>query len=480
MQNTKNILIALEPDYLAYHIIAPKLPQSFVNMPTPGFEHAEIHIPKAYTKSGFQATLTQISQQLLELKEDDWVLDSLVSDEIKHKVEQQYAKKYGLWWRNLEHNIRPQRCNSFNDAQKLIQTLSQNDTLNKILARMMMETQPNLKQQDSKFNQLIASQFSDLHLINHQNDNINSLLKDSKKFLKMMNIFNEDGQVSFQYLRSYFNQVQFNDALYNLNEYAKRSPQPLQTWINQIKDEIWVLILQSGKNYLNQKWNTDIYIPYQQSIQGKYPFFNSDKEISLQEFSAFFGSNGHLQRFFREYLQAFVDQSDAQWKIKEMENKRLPIDEDIIQKLMQANIISTMFFPNHNQEIQLQFSLEKMSLDPVVAKLQLNIGDQEIRDQQEESLIVDNLKWPAQGAKLWIKTIDGKAFNLNEDGQWGFFRLLEQTNVLSDVNEPSNLQVMFEINGNSGRYLIKTNQAINPFLPSILKQFELKQRIFQG
>lgn len=478
MQNTQNILASLEPDYLAYHIIATKLAQSVVQMPSPGFEQAEIHIPKAYTKAGFKTTVKEINRQLELLKQDDWVLGGLASAEIKTKVQEQYAKKYVLWWRNLEHSLRPQRCNSFTDAQNLMQALSEHQTLSKLLQRMIDETQPNLNQTENLFNQMIASQFTDLHLMSHDQSNIDNLLKESKKFLKMLTVFNENGQVSFQYLRSYFNQIQFNDALYHLNEYAKRSPQPLQTWINQIKDEIWVLILQSGKNYLNQKWNMEIYQPYLQTMQGKYPFFNSDQEISLSEFAAFFGSNGHLQRFFREYLQAFVDQSDAQWKAKEMEHKRLPIDEDVIQKLMQANIISTMFFPNHNQEIEVLFSLEKMSLDPVVAKLRLTIGEQEISDHQDESLIVDNLKWPAQGAKLWIKTLDGKEFNLSENGQWGFFRLLEQTNVLNDVNEPANLQVMFEINGNSGRYQIKTNQAINPFLPSMLKQFELKDKVF--
>jgi intracellular multiplication protein IcmF len=355
--------------------------------------------------------------------------------------------------------------------------LSKEQTLFKIMQKMEEETQPNLKTPYDPFNQLVANEFTELQLSSQNTGSINEILRESSKFIKMLAIFNEDGHVSYQYLKTYFNQSQFNDALYNLNEYAKRSPQPLQTWITQIKDELWSIIIQSGKQYLNENWKTMIYLPYQQTIENKYPFANSKQEVNIEDFENFFSPNGNLQRFFREYLMPFVDTSQAQWKIKEIENRQMPINPELIQKLIQSNIITTMFFPNHNSRISTEFSLEKMSLDPVIAKLKLSIGNQSIIDTQEENAVLESFKWPAQDASLWIRTVEGKEFNLNEQGVWGFFRLLEQTNVLNDVNDPSNLQILLEINGNSGRYVLKANQTINPFMPSIFKGFELRERL---
>ena len=49
---------------------------------------------------------------------------------------------------------------------------------------------------------------------------------------------------------------------------------------------------------------------------------------------------------------------------------------------MRANIITNMFFPDHGNESKIDFSLQKITLDPVVASLVLEIGETKLTDNQ--------------------------------------------------------------------------------------------------
>lgn len=85
--------------------------------------------------------------------------------------------------------------------------------------------------------------------------------------------------------------------------------------------------------------------------------------------------------------------------------------------------------------------------------------------------------WPQANAKLALDSIEGNHYELAEQGVWALFKLLEKVNVLIDEQDSSNLQILFEVNSNSGRYLLKTNNQVNPFTPGILNGFNLEEYI---
>ena len=98
-----------------------------------------------------------------------------------------------------------------------------------------------------------------------------------------------------------------------------------------------------------------------------------------------------------------------------------------------------------------------------------------IDNQNSES--VTTFKWPQSNARLIVRSIEGKKFELDELGQWAFFKLLQKVNVLVDEQDSATLQILFEINGNTGRYLLKAQNQINPFIPGILDKFTLLDKI---
>ena len=112
----------------------------------------------------------------------------------------------------------------------------------------------------------------------------------------------------------------------------------------------------------------------------------------------------------------------------------------------------------------------------MVASLQLIIGNTKLKDTQSSDSLT-NFHWPQANAKLTLNSIEGKQYELDELGPWAFFKMLQKVNVLVDEQDNSNLQILFEVNGNSGRYVLKTQNQINPFIPGILNGFALTDSI---
>jgi len=196
----------------------------------------------------------------------------------------------------------------------------------------------------------------------------------------------------------------------------------------------------------------------------------------LADFNQFFSSKAVLNNFVDFYLKPFLNTSQSQWELKELNSYVLPVTPETINELIRANVITNMFFSEQNDKSKIEFSLQKISIDPIVASLKLTIGDEKLYDDQNTESFT-RFNWPQSGAKLTLKSIEGESYELDEQGPWAFFKMLQKVNVLVDEHDSSNLQILFEVNGNSGRYLLKTQNQVNPFIPGILNGFVLKDTV---
>lgn len=477
IHSTQAFLNALPPEYIAYQLIKEQLTQKAKNIEVAGFQPEKFLLPECYTRSGFDHAKSSLDKAYQIFKQDAWVLEKDFSENIKDQILDLYMKDYVSYWHNISKKLKPSHFNSFTEANQVLSRLETQQSFQKILSLIKKETAPRIHKQHDVFNQKIASQFTALHFSKTQAESIESFWKELIKFTNTFLVIDDHGQASFQYLRSYFNQTQYNDTLYTLDEMIKHIPEPQSTWLAQISEDLWLSLFQSTKNYINEIWQDKVYHPYMNEIATHYPFHDQQTEVSVDSFERYFSPNGIIQQFFREYLQAFTNMSQAQWEVKVIQDKQFPIRSAIIESMMQANVITNMFFPNNSAHARIQFSIEKMSLDPVISHLKLSIGEQIFQDNQQENTYINNLTWPQNNASLKIQTIEGKNFVIDESGQWALFRLLQQVNVLPDPNDPSALQILLEINGNSGRYLLKSTSFLNPFTPGILPHFKLDEKI---
>jgi intracellular multiplication protein IcmF len=478
LNDTRNFLSSLPSSYLYYSIAKNMFTSTTEPLDIKGFSLAAHALPVYFTKTGYHALIQQLPDIAKQLQYDYWVLDKHPPANMQIVLEEAYGYDYTLWWKNFIKKTAPQRVDNYKDAIRLTQTIQQSHSIEALITLIQEQTSPEINDPSGKFNQLIANQFTDVNLLNHTSlESMTRTLYDIEKFLTTLLIVNDQGKTAFNFTKSRFEGNNISNPLSLMFNQAEQLPEPAATWGKQIASDTWSILISETKHYINAQWQSTVYKQYSASIAKKYPFDQlSDTEVSLEDFNRFFANHGSLNAFLQDYLKPFLDTSVALWKPKELNHLVLPISNETIEELIRANIVTNMFFPENSDSTHIAFTLQKSDLDPAVSSLFLKIGDIKIHDTQQ-NLSITHFQWPSPNAKLIINTLDGNKFTLNEQGIWAFFKLLQKVDVQSDTQDSSVLQVLFEISGNSGRYLLKTQHEMNPFTPGVLNGFTLSETI---
>ena len=478
VRDMRNYFNALPEQYLYYNLAKKNFTQQSHDISIPGFNIASSTLPHCYTKEGFHEIIQALPELSKQLVIDSWVLDKPTQNNLLPLIQEAYINEYLAWWKNFIQHTQPQHYDSNQKAQALTQLIAENHSISHLIQIIQQETRPENDAYEKLFNQKIASQFATINLVtNTAIQDINDSVTDLHKFLSTIALVDDKGKTVFELTKARFANEGGSDPLSILYKRANQLPDPIALWAKQIADDSWIMCINTSKNYLNHLWQNDIYPIYQKSIARRYPFdINTTEEIQIADFDRFFNPNGLLTQFTNTYIKSFMDTSGPQWKAKELDGYVLPLSENIINELIRANIITKMFFPQNTATSNIQFSLQKIELDPVVANIELTIGSTTLQDNQTtESDTYFN--WPSTDASLKLQAIDGNHFELAEQGPWAFFKILQKVNVLVDNGDSTSLQILFEVNGNSGRYLLKTQNPINPFSPGVLAGFKLNREI---
>lgn len=478
INDTRNYLNALPTAYLYYSIAKQSFPQENKQLHIDGFILANNQLPVYLTKPGFKEVMSHLDSTVKILNDNSWVLARHESDNLYDIIQKAYCYEYVTWWQNVMRHIRIEKTENYTQTQQLIQSLRTSNAFTKLIDLLQKQTAPEPGQESTLFNQEIASKFTELSFISHASiQNINSSLQELERFLATLAIVHDDGRTAFTLTKARFQSDLLNNPLSTLYAYTQQLPEPVSSWTKQIADNIWYALISDSRMYINKQWKTMVLPNYQQAIANRFPFdASSSQDIALSDFDNFFAEKGLLNQFVEDYLKPFLDTSKPQWTLKEANHYVLPISPDVLNELIRANIITNMFFPDQNPSSKIEFSLQKVSLDPIVASLHLSIGDTSVTDTQDSESFT-HFNWPKPSASLVLNSIEGHHYQLEEEGPWAFFKILQKVNVLVDDQDSASLQILFEVNGNSGRYLLKTQNEVNPFTPGILNGFSLPETI---
>ncbi|MBA2709324.1 MAG: type VI secretion protein IcmF [Tatlockia sp.] len=478
VSDVRNYLNALPATYLYYTLAKNHFSQKKLGLDFKGFDLPIRELPFYYTKAGFKVEMAELPKIAAQLQEENWVLARQDLNDLLLSLEEAYCFEYLTWWQNFIRHTKPMHFQDYHQARQLTQTLHQGNTVNKLIELIQQQTGPEINEAPSHFNETVASHFTNLSLMSATAANeLSQNLIELEKFVTTLSLINDQGRTVFEMTKSRFMGTSYSDPLSALYNRAKQLPEPVAEWAKQLADDSWFIFINESKGYLNSQWKRIVYKTYQHSIAAHYPLDPSqNNEVDLAEFDQFFAPHGTLNSFVNNNIKPFLDTSGPQWHPKELNGYVLPISNNTINELIRANVISNMFFPDGSAASKIEFSLQKINLDPIVANLELSIGNITLKDNQNSDSYTE-FNWPQSNAKLSLSSIEGNHFELAETGPWAFFKMLQKVNVLVDSNDSSSLQILFEVNGNSGRYVLKTQNPINPFSPGILTGFELNPEV---
>ncbi len=476
--DARNYLNALPASYLYYSLAKPFFSQKTHPLNVSGFALTNKELPDYLTKDGFHQVISSLPAITSTLQAENWVLARQDLGNLETLLQQAYCYEYVSWWQHFVRQSKPLHTQNYQQALQLTQMLYKSDSITKLITLIQKETSPESNKPSSLFNQAIASKFADLSFISQSAiRNVTLSLNDLDRFLQALSLVDDQGKTAFDLTKARFQGDTLSNPLSTMYSYAHQLREPVSEWAKQIADDTWYMLISDCKHYINEQWKKTVLTDYKTAIAQRFPFDAlATQDITIADFDRFFATHGVLNAFIDDYIKPFLNTSKPEWALKELNNYVLPISQNVLNELIRANIVTNMFFSNQNDTSNIEFSLEKLSLDPIVGSLRLSIGENTLVDSQNSSSM-KHFSWPQPNAKLILKSIEGKQYELEESGPWAFFKILQKVNVIVDEEEPSSLQILFEVNGNSGRYLLKTENEVNPFIPGILNGFNLPDLI---
>lgn len=274
------------------------------------------------------------------------------------------------------------------------------------------------------------------------------------------------------------------DAITQLRIVAEKCPEPIKNWLDKIANDAWHFLMQNAAHYLDTSWQNHVMQFYNADISGRYPFgVNSTEEVDINKFIAFFGKPGIVSNFYNQFLQHLVDNSTTDWQWKTIDNKKLPFNEETLRQIQLAMRINHTFFPNGDDKLYVQFSLQPYQFGKQVKRVKLNINDKQIVD---EALDLKNvatknphvITWPSNHELKMtsIQLIMGeRSIRRIYPGAWGWFKLVNES--FESVVSKKEVLINLSMNENSAKYLLFTNGKYNPFLSLNLRHFSLPAQI---
>ncbi|MFI4918259.1 MAG: type IVB secretion system protein IcmF [Legionellales bacterium] len=478
ISDSRNYLNALPSSYLYYSLAKESFPVAKEKITVEGFELAATEVPVYFTKAGFEVAIQDIPNISNKLQAENWVLGRQDLAQLPTLLTQAYCFDYVTWWQAFMRKSQPVHYQDYQQGSQVTKILQQSKSITTLIDLIQQQTKPDLTNSASLFNQFIANQFTDLNLMSPSSvQELNLKITELAQFNSVLAVVNDGGKTAFNMTKSRFTNDNAADTISLLFNQAKQLPEPLKAWTNQLAADTWIILIKDSRQYINQQWQQTVYKEFQDTMAQRYPFEPTQKnEITVANFNHFFSTHGVLNTFTEHFIKPFLDVSSAEWKPKVVNEFVLAISNEAIDEIIRANIITNMFYPNHGDDSSINFSLQKINLDPVVANLTLEIGKTKLTDNQESDSFI-RFTWPQENAKLSLDSIEGQHYEIAEQGTWALFKLLEKVNVLVDEQDSSSLQILFEINSNSGRYLLKTNNKVNPFTPGILNGFKLNEAL---
>lgn len=267
------------------------------------------------------------------------------------------------------------------------------------------------------------------------------------------------------------------DGLSHLRSASARLPRPVGAWLNLLAEDSWRLVLNDAYNYLNQRYQSELYSFYAKAIHKRYPFnAHSTSDVAISDFREFFRAQGIADRFFENYMRPFVSGGPGNYRLRSVDGHSLPVSRLYLEQMASAQVIRQSFFAEGSPEPQVQFKLEPYTLDPVVSRSAFKFGDKAI-EYRHGPIVPVSFKWPTDAqdgrTSLVLDRRVGRPIGIEKkSGPWSLFRLLDLMQTESMTGRDV-LVLKADVGGLRANYLLTSQRTPNPFDMGVLRTFRM-------
>jgi type VI secretion system protein ImpL len=193
---------------------------------------------------------------------------------------------------------------------------------------------------------------------------------------------------------------------------------------------VWSLTAKGVAEDVASKWCAEVVDNYTTRIGDRYPFDKDGSDLPLADLDSYFNpESGEVWKFYDAVLKNAVLPKGRGFELAEAGSRTLGRFKPNVATYLEAvNEISlTMFDPERKLGFELDVLIEGA---PAVKEVVLTVDGQEVRHRNGPE-VWTTIKWPgeaSQGARLEARGF-GIDADLEREGEWGLFRLLEEGSV---------------------------------------------------
>ncbi len=224
-------------------------------------------------------------------------------------------------------------------------------------------------------------------------------------------------------------------------------------------------VLGVTQRYLDDRWRTDVYEPFQSKLSGRYPLdVNARPDVPLGDFEEFFApQTGIVTTFFKGVMAPYLARDGR--SVRTWEGRGIRVSPRVLASLEQAERIGAGLFSGGVARLDFELQPEQpiRSPDaPAVSQVEIEVHGRGEAYTMGSYRPWIQVSWPGRsGASLRISTQrgpDAKEFS----GDWAWFRLLQEANVRRQSSTEYVLTWPFD-NGVTAQYNLRTRSGSNPF-----------------
>ena len=482
-------------------------------------------IPELFTYSGFHRGFNLENIKLSQrLADEQWIYgdkqeEALTEERIKEissRVNQYYFNEYIARWDEYLNDVAIQSFGTVNRGQSVVQMLASSDQpLVKLLVQIRKHTalseapviSDNMKDSANQLAEEFASS---------QKGRLERLVPKSAG-LSNIKLPGSDVTEHFEDLNSYINTeeglplLQLQQALINLDDYFQNlaysentkqaafdaskewkggsspvvfvqraisdAPPQIETWFSSIARDTAQVTAAATQSHMNNIWQTEVVSFYNRAIKDKYPLNpKSKRDVKLADFTKFFCPAGILDSYYAEYIEPFVDTSKHPWRWK----KNIGLSTHSLELFYQAQNIKNAYFSDKSGEPEVAFSMKPHTLDHIASGFLLETAGTTIAYNHGPVRNV-NVLWPGEKTDLskivFSLSSKGTPISARTEGEWSWFRLLDEHSKIERKKESDGLLVTFELDGIASAYIIQPASTDNPYHNKDVQKFSLPTQL---
>ena len=452
-------------------------------------------IPAMFTKQGYETIyLPQVETVLKSFNRGDWVLGYLPDiepqqhDYIHHQIDALYFKEYQTWWHDaLRRAVSSFKVSNLKDAELLAVAYGQKQNpLSQIIRALIFNTQAfeNTGSPYQIFKKNISEHFKTSHMI--KVTDLADLIQSFQLLGEALHPVNKTDLsdfAAFQLTKAFFNTKHTSEVFSHLLTVTRFLPKVIANSIQTYIDFILKNLIAKTEDFINVRWQRDIWPIYQNNIFNKYPIKpHATAEITLKQFDNFFNQNGSLDRFFQSYCLPFIHTDQIRWYKKEHYHYSVSLQPDWIEQFERAYIIRKMFFNANDHRLRVQFFLKPLRFSSGISSIVMDISGQQSYDYQG-SRKQTHFVWPKpnstrQYISILLENHMGDIETIRFSGVWALLRLIDRYHLVND-GSTDRYRLHLTARFGTGDYLIVAHSKINPFINRILDRFYLKADPFR-